>query len=194
MNFHKHYDGQILIDGVDIRDIDFNEYRKKIGMVLQDTWLFEGTIKENIVFDNKIDDDKLHKILSKSKILHMIDGLPGGINFVINEETNNMSAGEKQLFTIARALVSNPEILILDEATSNVDTRLEYIINKSMNNLTKNRTSIVIAHRLSTIISSDKIIVIKNGEILESGTHNELLKNKGYYYELYNSQFELNEE
>lgn len=194
MNFHKHYDGQILIDGVDIRNIDFNEYRKKIGMVLQDTWLFEGTIKENIVFDNKIDDDKLHKILSKSKILHMIDGLPGGINFVINEETNNMSAGEKQLFTIARALVSNPEILILDEATSNVDTRLEYIINKSMNNLTKNRTSIVIAHRLSTIISSDKIIVIKNGEILESGTHNELLKNKGYYYELYNSQFELNEE
>lgn len=162
-------------------------------MVLQDTWLFEGTIKENIIFDDKIDDEELNKILVKSKILHMIDGLPGGLNFIINEETNNMSAGEKQLFTIARALVSNPEILILDEATSNVDTRLEYIINKSMSNLTKNRTSIVIAHRLSTIISSDKIIVIKNGEILESGTHNELLKNKGYYYELYNSQFELNE-
>ena len=193
MNFHKHYDGQILIDGIDIRNIDFNEYRKKIGMVLQDTWLFEGTIKENIIFDDKIDDEELNKILVKSKILHMIDGLPGGLNFIINEETNNMSAGEKQLFTIARALVSNPEILILDEATSNVDTRLEYIINKSMSNLTKNRTSIVIAHRLSTIISSDKIIVIKNGEILESGTHNELLKNKGYYYELYNSQFELNE-
>ena len=193
MNFHKHYDGQILIDGIDIRDIDFNEYRKKIGMVLQDTWLFEGTIKENIIFDDKIDDETLNKILTKSKILHMIDGLPGGLNFVINEETNNMSAGEKQLFTIARALVSNPEILILDEATSNVDTRLEYIINKSMNNLTKNRTSVVIAHRLSTIISSDKIIVIKNGQILESGNHNELLKNKGYYYELYNSQFELNE-
>ena len=193
MNFHKHYDGQILIDGIDIRNIDFNEYRKKIGMVLQDTWLFEGTIKENIIFDDKIDDEELNKILVKSKILHMIDGLPGGLNFIINEETNNMSAGEKQLFTIARALVSNPEILILDEATSNVDTRLEYIINKSMSNLTKNRTSIVIAHRLSTIISSDKIIVIKNGEILESGSHNELLKNKGYYYELYNSQFELNE-
>ncbi|UKI58439.1 MAG: ATP-binding cassette domain-containing protein [Clostridium sp.] len=101
MNFHKHYDGQILIDGIDIRDIDFfMSIEKKIGMVLQDTWLFEGTIKENIIFDNKIDDDKLHKILSKSKILHMIDGLPGGINFVINEETNNMSAGEKNNFSL----------------------------------------------------------------------------------------------
>ena len=194
MNFHKQYEGQILIDGVDIRDIDYTEYRKNIGMVLQDTWLFEGTIRENIIFDEKMDDESLNKILSKSKILHMIDGLPGGLNFIINEETNNMSAGEKQLFTIARALVSDPEILILDEATSNVDTRLEYIINKSMNNLTKNKTSIVIAHRLSTIVSSDKIIVIKNGQVLESGNHQELLNNKGYYYELYNSGFELNEE
>ena len=194
MNFHKQYEGQIFIDGVDIRDIDYTEYRKNIGMVLQDTWLFEGTIRENIIFDEKMDDESLNKILSKSKILHMIDGLPGGLNFIINEETNNMSAGEKQLFTIARALVSDPEILILDEATSNVDTRLEYIINKSMNNLTKNKTSIVIAHRLSTIVSSDKIIVIKNGQVLESGNHQELLNNKGYYYELYNSGFELNEE
>ena len=194
MNFHKQYEGQIFIDGVDIRDIDYTEYRKNIGMVLQDTWLFEGTIRENIIFDEKMDDESLNKILNKSKILHMIDGLPGGLNFIINEETNNMSAGEKQLFTIARALVSDPEILILDEATSNVDTRLEYIINKSMNNLTKNKTSIVIAHRLSTIVSSDKIIVIKNGQVLESGNHQELLNNKGYYYELYNSGFELNEE
>ena len=194
MNFHKQYEGQILIDGVDIRNIDYTEYRKNIGMVLQDTWLFEGTIKENIIFDEKMDDEALNKILNKSKILHMIDGLPGGLNFIVNEETNNMSAGEKQLFTIARALVSDPEILILDEATSNVDTRLEYIINKSMNNLTKNKTSIVIAHRLSTIVSSDKIIVIKNGQVLESGNHQELLNNKGYYYELYNSGFELNEE
>lgn len=194
MNFHKQYEGQILIDGVDIRNIDYTEYRKNIGMVLQDTWLFEGTIRENIIFDEKMDDESLNKILNKSKILHMIDGLPGGLNFIINEETNNMSAGEKQLFTIARALVSDPEILILDEATSNVDTRLEYIINKSMNNLTKNKTSIVIAHRLSTIVSSDKIIVIKNGQVLESGNHQELLNNKGYYYELYNSGFELNEE
>ena len=193
MNFHKQYEGQILIDGVDIRNIDYTEYRKNIGMVLQDTWLFEGTIKENIIFDEKMDDESLNKILNKSKILHMIDGLPGGLNFIVNEETNNMSAGEKQLFTIARALVSDPEILILDEATSNVDTRLEYIINKSMNNLTKNKTSIVIAHRLSTIVSSDKIIVIRNGQVLESGNHQELLNNKSYYYELYNSGFELNE-
>ena len=123
----------------------------------------------------------------------MIESLPGGLNYNINEETDNMSSGEKQLLTIARALVKNPDILILDEATSNVDTRLEYLINNSMNNLMKNRTSIVIAHRLSTIIESDKIIVIKNGKIIESGNHNELLNNKGYYYELYTSQFDLNE-
>ena len=123
----------------------------------------------------------------------MIESLPEGLNYNINEETDNMSSGEKQLLTIARALVKNPDILILDEATSNVDTRLEYLINNSMNNLMKNRTSIVIAHRLSTIIESDKIIVIKNGKIIESGNHNELLNNKGYYYELYTSQFDLNE-
>ena len=118
----------------------------------------------------------------------MIDGLPGGLNFIINEETNNMSAGEKQLFTIARALVSNPEILILDEATSNVDTRLEYIINKSMSNLTKNRTSIVIAHRLSTIKNCNKIIVIDDGKVSGIGTHNELYKNNEIYKSLYEKE------
>ena len=193
MNFHSHYDGQILIDGFDIRDIDKKEYRRLISMVLQDTWLFEGTIRENILFDKKMSDTELKKILNKAKILHMIEGLPGGLNYVINEETNNMSAGEKQLMTIARALIADPHILILDEATSNVDTRLEYLINQSMNNLMKNRTAIVIAHRLSTIVESDKIIVIKNGQIIEAGTHKELLKNKGYYYELYSSQFDINE-
>ena len=194
MGFYDNYEGQILIDGISLRDLDKNEYRKLISMVLQDTWLFEGTIRDNIVFDENISDNKLTTILSKSKILHMIEGLPGELNFVINEESNNMSAGEKQLLTIARALVANPQILLLDEATSNVDTRLEYLINHSMNNLMKNRTSVVIAHRLSTIIESDKIIVIKYGQILESGTHKELLKNKGYYYELYSSQFDINEE
>lgn len=193
MNFHTHYDGEIFVDGVELRQLDKHEYRKLISMVLQDTWLFEGTLRENIVFDKKISDSKLKNALSKSKILHMIEGLPGGLNYIVNEETNNMSAGEKQLMTIARALIADPEILILDEATSNVDTRLEYLINQSMNTLMKNRTSIVIAHRLSTIVESDKIIVIKNGTVLESGTHNELLKNKGYYYELYTSQFDLNE-
>ena len=193
MKFYDNYEGDILIDGISLRDLDKSSYRDMISMVLQDTWLFEGTIKENIVFDKKISDSKLESILSKSKILHMIDGLPGGLDFQINEETDNISAGEKQLLTIARALVSDPQILILDEATSNVDTRIEYLINHSMNNLMKNRTSIVIAHRLSTIVQSDKIIVIKHGQILESGTHKELLKNKGYYYKLYNSQFDINE-
>ncbi len=193
MNFYNNYEGEILIDGLELRKYDKDTYRNEISMVLQDTWLFEGTIKENIVFDKQISNEELSEILSKSKILHMIEGLPNGLSFQINEETNNMSAGEKQLLTIARALVADPQILILDEATSNVDTRLEYLINQSMNELMQNRTSIVIAHRLSTIIESDKIIVIKNGNILECGTHKELLKNKGYYYELYNSQFDLNE-
>jgi ABC-type multidrug transport system fused ATPase/permease subunit len=193
MNFYNNYEGEILIDGVNIKDLDLNSYRDKISMVLQDTWLFEGTIKENIIFDERITKRELEYILKKSKILHMIEGLPGGLNFEINEETNNMSAGEKQLFTIARALVANPDILILDEATSNVDTRLEFLINQSMAQLMKNRTSLVIAHRLSTIVESDKIIVIKGGKILEIGSHNELLKNKGYYYELYSSQFDINE-
>ena len=194
MCFHQKYDGEILIDGVELRTLDKKSYRKLISMVLQDTWLFEGTIKENIVFDRRITDSKLKSILDKSKILHMIEGLPNGLDFEINEETNNMSAGEKQLLTIARALVADPEILILDEATSNVDTRLEYLINHSMNNLMKDRTSIVIAHRLSTIVKSDKIVVIKHGQILEAGTHEELLKNEGYYYNLYSSQFDINEE
>ena len=193
MNFYNSYEGEILIDGIELRQYDKDIYRKEISMVLQDTWLFEGTIKENIVFDKRISDERLEKILSKSKILHMIEGLPNGLSFEINEETNNMSAGEKQLLTIARALVADPEILILDEATSNVDTRLEYLINHSMASLMKDRTSIVIAHRLSTIIKSDKIVVIKNGTILESGSHKQLLKNKGYYYELYSSQFDINE-
>lgn len=194
MGFFNSYEGEILIDGEDIRTFDKSSYRKLISMVLQDTWLFEGTIKDNIVFDKRISDERLSLILKKSKILHMIDGLPGGLDFVIKEETDNISQGEKQLLTIARALVSDPDILILDEATSNVDTRLEYLINHSMNSLMKDRTSIVIAHRLSTIVHSDKIVVIKHGEILEVGTHRELLESKGYYYELYSSQFDINGE
>ena len=194
MGFYNTYDGDILIDGISVRDLDKTSYRKLVGMVLQDTWLFEGTIKENIVFDKRIANDKLERILDNSKMLHMIKSLPGSLNFEINEETNNLSNGEKQLLTIARALVTECEILILDEATSNVDTRTEYLINNSMKELMKNKTSIVIAHRLSTIVNSDKIIVIKRGEIIEEGTHKELLKNKGYYYELYNSQFDLNDE
>ncbi len=193
MNFYDNYEGEILIDGINIKNLDLDLYRKNISMVLQDTWLFEGTIKDNITFDEKISDEGLSKILNKSKILHMIEGLPNGLNYEINEETSNMSAGEKQLLTIARALFADPKILILDEATSNVDTRVEYLINKSVGILMKDRTSLVIAHRLSTIVKSDRIIVIKGGKILESGNHKELLKKKGYYYELYSSQFEISE-
>ena len=158
-----------------------------ISLVLQDTWLFEGTIKDNIIFYDKISDDNLSGVLSKSKISHMINSLPGGLNFTINEESDNMSEGEKQLLTIARAIVKNPKILILDEATSNVDTRVEKIISNSLTELMKEKTSIIIAHRLSTIETCDKIIVVKDGTIIESGKHKDLLKNKGYYYELYNS-------
>ena len=193
MRFYNTYEGEILIDGINIKDIKMSSYRDLISMVLQDTWLFEGSIKDNIVFDKRISNERLNKSLSSSKITHIINSLPGTLNYKVNEETDNMSTGEKQLLTIARALVEDKDILILDEATSNVDTRLEYLINHSMNNLMKDRTSIVIAHRLSTIVESDKIVVIKNGQIQEIGNHKELLKNKGYYYELYSSQFELNE-
>ena len=158
-------------------------------MVLQETWLFEGSIKENILFDEHISDETLNSILSKSKISHMISSRPAGLDYVINEETDNMSEGEKQLLTIARAMVRNPKILVMDEATSNVDTRVEYIINKSLEQLIKDKTSIIIAHRLSTITSCDKILVIKEGQIIESGKHKELLKQKGYYYELFTSGF-----
>jgi len=182
-----------LIDGVNIKDIKKKTYRDLISLVLQDMWLFEGTIKDNIVFDNKISDRKLKKVLYDSKIEHMINSLPQGLEYEINEETDNMSIGEKQLLTIARALCKDSSILVLDEATSNVDTRLEYLINSSLKELMKEKTSIVIAHRLQTIVNSDKIIVIKDGYIDEIGTHSSLLKKKGYYYKLYTSGFDIDE-
>ena len=193
MRFYDTYEGQILIDGVNIRDIKREDYRSLISMVLQDTWLFEGSIKENIVFNKRISDEKLTSALSKSKITHMINSLPGSLSYEINEETDNMSQGEKQLLTIARALVEDRDILILDEATSNVDTRIEYLINNSMKKLMANKTSIVIAHRLSTIVNSDRIIVLKNGKIYESGTHEELMGKRGYYYKLFTSGFDIDE-
>ena len=193
MRFYDTYEGEILIDGVNIRDIKRETYRDLISMVLQDTWLFEGSIKENIVFNRRISDERLSNALSKSKITHMINSLPGGLSYEINEETDNMSQGEKQLLTIARALVDDKEILVLDEATSHVDTRLEYLINNSMKKLMTNKTSIVIAHRLSTITNADRIIVLKNGKIYESGTHEELMGKRGYYYKLYTSGLDIDE-
>ena len=193
LRFYDTYDGEILIDGVNIRDIKREDYRNLISMVLQDTWLFEGSIKENIVFNKRISDERLSSALAKSKITHMINSLPGGLSYEINEETDNMSQGEKQLLTIARALVEDDQILVLDEATSNVDTRIEYLINNSMKKLMANKTSIVIAHRLSTIVNSDRIIVLKNGKIHEVGSHEELMGKRGYYYKLYTSGLDIDE-
>ena len=193
MRFYDTYEGEILIDGVNLRDIKREAYRDLISMVLQDSWLFEGSIKENIVFNKRISDERLNSVLSKSKITHMINSLPGGLGYEINEETDNMSQGEKQLLTIARALIVDRDILIMDEATSNVDTRLEFLINNSMKKLMEDKTAIVIAHRLSTIINSDRIIVLRHGKIHESGTHEELMGKRGYYYKLYTSGLDIDE-
>jgi ATP-binding cassette subfamily B protein len=193
MKFYPINSGDIIIDGHSINDLTRENIHDLFTMVLQDTWIFEGTIKDNIRYNNKnVTDEEIEEACKKVGLHHLIKTLPKGYDTILTD-AGNLSAGEKQLLTITRAMISKKPYLILDEATSNVDTRLEYLINQSMNTLMKNRTSIVIAHRLSTIVESDKIIVIKNGTILESGTHNELLKQKGYYYELYSSQFELNE-
>ncbi|BAL80655.1 ABC transporter ATP-binding protein [Caldisericum exile] len=190
MRFYEIKDGVIWFDGVDTRKIKRGDLRTKIGMVLQDTWLFNGTIKENIAYgkDNATDEE----IFKAAKLAHadrFIRSLPQGYDTVINEEASNISAGEKQLLTIARAFLVNPIVLILDEATSNVDTRTEKLIQKAMEKLMQGRTSFVIAHRLSTIRDAKTILVMNNGKIIEQGTHEELLKKKGFYAELYYAQF-----
>ena len=187
--------GKITIDGNDIKDIDRKSLREAIGMVLQDTVLFAESVKDNILY-GKLDatDEEVKLAAQRANADEFINHLHDGYDTKLNEDGSNLSIGQKQLLNIARVFINQPKILILDEATSNVDTRTEYLINNSMKELMKNKTSIVIAHRLSTIVNSDKIIVIKRGEIIEEGTHKELLKNKGYYYELYNSQFDLNDE
>ncbi|MEG2458120.1 MAG: ABC transporter ATP-binding protein, partial [Bacilli bacterium] len=194
MRFYDIDSGSITIDNKNINELNKDTLRSKIGMVLQNTWVFEGNIKENLLFDKVLTEDSFEKLIEDSKIRHLISSLPGGINYKINEEASNISDGEKQLLTIARALAYNPEVLILDEATSNVDSRLEYILNASMKKLMKNRTCLIIAHRLSTIVEADKIVVLENGSIIEEGTHSYLLAKKGAYYNLYNSQFGLIDE
>lgn len=189
MSFYKADKGEILFDGVNINDIKKSTLRDLISNVMQDTWIISDTLKENITLGTNYTDLELKSAIKESNLNHIINSLPNGLDFKINEESDNISEGEKQLITIARALITKPEVLILDEATSNVDSRLEYLINKSMKNLMKNRTVLVIAHRLSTIIESDKIIVMDEGKIIEAGTHEKLLKQKGYYYKLYNSGF-----
>ena len=190
MRFYDVTKGAITVDGHDIRDLSRQDYRKQFGMVLQDAWLYEGTIKENLRFGNlDATDEEIVTAAKAANVDHFIRTLPGGYNMEMNQESSNISLGQKQLLTIARALLADPKILILDEATSSVDTRLELLIQKAMKNLMKGRTSFVIAHRLSTIQEADKILVLKEGQIIEQGNHESLLEAKGFYYDLYMSQF-----
>ncbi|MFK8243774.1 MULTISPECIES: ABC transporter ATP-binding protein [unclassified Facklamia] len=190
MRFYDVTGGAIKVDGIDIRDLPRQAYRQQFGMVLQDAWLYEATIKENLRFGNlDATDEEIIAAAKAANVDHFIRTLPGGYNMVMNQESSNISLGQKQLLTIARALLSNPKILILDEATSSVDTRLEQLIQKAMSRLMKGRTSFVIAHRLSTIQEADRILVMKEGQIIEQGTHDSLLEQGGFYYELYQSQF-----
>ena len=190
MRFYEIQGGSIKIDGVDIRDMKREDLRSMFGMVLQDTWLFNGTINQNIEY-GRFGATK-NEIIEAAKIAnvhHFIKTLPEGYNMFLNEEASNISQGEKQLLTIARAIISDPAILILDEATSSVDTRLELMLQNAMKNIMKGRTSFVIAHRLSTIRSADLILVINEGNIVEKGNHEELMAKGGFYEQLYNSQF-----
>ena len=191
MRFYDVNSGAILVDGYDLRSFNRSELRQMFGMVLQDTWLFNGTIMENIRYGRLDATDEEVIAAAKSAHVHrFIQTLPDGYGMELNEEANNVSQGQKQLLTIARAILADPKILILDEATSSVDTRTEERIQKAMDNLMKGRTSFVIAHRLSTIRDADLILVMRDGDIVEQGNHEELLAKGGFYAELYNSQFE----
>ena len=191
MRFYDVNSGAILVDGHDIREFSRHDLRKLFGMVLQDTWLYNGSIMENIRYGRPdATDAEVIAAAKAAHVDHFVHALPDGYNMVLNEETSNISQGQMQLLTIARAVLADPKILILDEATSSVDTRTEILIQKAMDNLMKNRTSFVIAHRLSTIRDADLILVMKDGDIVEQGKHEKLLTKKGFYAELYNSQFD----
>lgn len=194
MRFYDVNSGSIKIDGHDIRNFNRSELREAFGMVLQDTWLFNGTIKENIRY-GKLDatDEEVVEAAKSANVHHFIKTLNDGYNMVLDEEASNVSQGQKQLLTIARAILADPKILILDEATSSVDTRTELLIQKAMDNLMEGRTSFIIAHRLSTIKDADMILVMNEGDIVEQGSHEELLEKGGFYAKLYNSQFEDDE-
>ena len=190
MRFYDVNEGTISVDGNDIRDFNRNEIRKVFGMVLQDTWLFNGSIMDNIRY-GKLDatEDEVVAAAKAAHVHHFIQTLPDGYDMILNEEASNVSGGQKQLLTIARAILADPKILILDEATSSVDTRTEVLIQKAMDNLMRGRTSFVIAHRLSTIKDADLILVMDEGDIIEQGSHQELMAANGFYTNLYNSQF-----
>lgn len=191
MRFYDVNEGAILVDEYNVRQFARNDLRSLFGMVLQDTWLFGGTIMENIRY-GKLDatDEEVIEAAKAAHVHSFVKALPDGYQMEINEEASNISQGQKQLLTIARAILANPKILILDEATSSVDTRTEILIQKAMDNLMKGRTSFVIAHRLSTIRDADKILVMRDGDIVEQGNHDELMKQNGFYAKLYNAQFE----
>ena len=195
MRFYDVTEGEILVDGHNIKDFDRGELRKMFGMVLQDTWLFGGTVKDNIKYSKEeATDTEVIEAAKAAHVHHFIKTLPNGYNSLINEESTNISAGQKQLLTIARVILADPKILILDEATSSIDTRTEIQIQAAMDNLMEGRTSFIIAHRLSTIKNADLILVMNHGDIVEQGTHEELLAKNGFYADLYNSQFDEGEE
>lgn len=190
MRFYDIDQGEILIDDINIRDMTTESLRSHLAMVLQNTWLFNGTIRENIRYGRQdATDEEVVHAADMAYADHFTRTLPGGYDMVLNEDASNVSAGEKQLLTIARAVLADPTILILDEATSSVDTRTEVLIQKAMDKLMVGRTSFIIAHRLSTVRNADRILVLRDGDIVEQGTHDELLARKGFYSELYNSQF-----
>lgn len=190
LRFYELNGGKILIDDIDIRDMRRSDLRKMFGMVLQDTWLFKGTIRENIAYGKEnATKEEIENVARSANANHFIKTLPKGYDTIINEEGSNISQGQKQLLTIARAMISDPKILILDEATSSIDTRTELNIQKAMDEIMVGRTSFVIAHRLSTIKDADIILVMKDGNVIESGNHKELIEKGGFYSELYNSQF-----
>ncbi len=191
MRFYDVDGGSILIDGHDIRGFTRKELRDNFAMVLQDTWLFSGTIKENIAYGREgATNEEIIRAAKTAKAHHFIKALPGGYRMMLNEDATNISEGQRQLLTIARAVLADKRLLILDEATSSVDTRTEEEIQKAMDALTEDRTSFIIAHRLSTIRNADLILVMDHGDIVEQGTHEDLLARGGAYAELYNSQFE----
>jgi ATP-binding cassette subfamily B protein len=190
MRFYEIDAGKITVDGVDIRDMKRGKLRNMFGMVLQDTWLFNGTIMQNIAYGKEgATDEEIMQAARAAHAHHFIKTLPDGYNTILNEEASNISQGQKQLLTIARAILANPTIMILDEATSSVDSRTEVYIQRAMTELMQNRTSFVIAHRLSTIKDAELILVMNKGSIIEMGNHNELLAKNGFYADLYNSQF-----
>ena len=195
MRFHDLKSGRIYLDGKDITEFARSDLRKEFGMVLQDTWLYSGTIMENIRY-GRLDatDEEVIQAAKAAQVDHFVRTLPDGYNTILNEEATNVSQGQKQLLTIARAILFDSRIMILDEATSSVDTRTELSIQTAMDNLMRGSTSFIIAHRLSTIRNADLILCMKDGDIVEQGTHEELLAKNGFYANLYNSQFEHAEE